>query len=458
MLSGCKAGSSNNASAAGKTYDVAPGFREFYSSLGGEALLGSAISQKFVNQEYECQYTVNALMCLNPVISGSERFRLFPLGDALNVREEPGEIPGGSNANLINGYAIYEEFIPLYDQLSGPKYAGNPLTQVRLNYAQQRVEQYFENVGFYRKFSDPPGTIKLLAYGVAACEEHCDYRPLLEAMVVDPTQNVTDQPFLDELGKVGDSSVFGKPLTQPYIAADGLEEQVYESVVVYADTNGKSVRLRPIPILLGLLIMDPGPKIYSNQNGVVFYTVRGNLGYHVPIVFDDFINAHGGTSLSGDPIAEVIEVQSGIYRQCFENYCLDYSPAVPEAQRVTLAPLGKLFLDQLQSTTIQQQPEELSPETVNVKLVEHYSQLPAGEPQRITLFLTRKSNQQPLIGIESDLKLTLPDGSIIEFALPATQPDGSASVLLPVIKNIPNGSILTYQVCLRTASIEPICA
>ncbi|KAF0110389.1 MAG: hypothetical protein FD147_1649 [Chloroflexi bacterium] len=459
FLAGCSgARSYRNAAASGKTYEVSPGFREFYNSLGGEVILGPAISQNFNYQSYECQYTANALMCLNPVVLGAGRFGLFPLGTALNVREDPSENASNSGSRVVNGYTIYEEFVTLYDQLSGVVYTGNPLTQVHLNYPQQRIEQFFENVGLYRKFSDPPGTVRLLAYGAASCTKECNYHPALEAMILDSSNTISDQSLLEGLGKVGNSSVFGQPLTQPYLAMDGKQEQVYENVVLYTEGNSGTVKLRPLSILLNMLTMEPGEKVYGNQNGVVFYSVKDGLGYHVPIVFDEFISAHGGTILSGDPIADVIEYQSGIYRQCFTNYCLDYAPSAPEDQRVTIAPLGSLYLEQMQKSVTLQQPTVISPDTVALQLSEQYKQLPSTEPQKIDLFVYRKEDQQPLAGFESYLQLNLPDGSTYNSVLPVTQSDGRSTVIIPSMKNIPNGSILTYQVCLKSASTQPICA
>ena len=114
-------------------------FREFYAALGGESLLGPAISKIFDYDKFECQYTVNALICQDPLLSGESRFSLYPLGNALQIRAEPAPVDPEAADLVVNGYTVFEEFIPVFDRLSGEGYAGNPITQVRINYTQQRI-------------------------------------------------------------------------------------------------------------------------------------------------------------------------------------------------------------------------------------------------------------------------------------------------------------------------------
>jgi len=460
LLSGCKGTQdSESAPSAGKTYEITPSLREFYNTLGGETLFGPAISEKFTFQEFECQYTAGALFCLNPALSGENRFGLYPLGDGLNLREDPGTAPSDQDARVVNGYAVYEEFIPMYDQLSGVRYAGSPISSVHLNYSQDRVEQFFENVGLYRSFSDPVGTVRLLSYGVAACKERCSYTAALAALVLSPDAGTDNQPFLPQLGKLGGATAFGEALTQPYIASDGAQEQVYTNAVLYspADKPG-TVLLRPLAIELELPRADPGPQVYGNQNGVVFYPVKSGLGYHVPLLFDEFIAAHGGTQFSGDPIDETTQVAEGVYRQCFENYCLDYRPDTAAGQQVSMAPLGKLYLEKLQQKEGSQKPVVLSPDTVSLTVSEQFKRLAPSSTQRIDILVLSKPDQKPMAGIEAELDLSLPDGTHYIHAVDPTLADGTAAVIIPVMKGIPNGSILTYQVCLKAVAVKPVCA
>jgi len=460
LLSACDGGQgAQNSANAGKTYEVAPEFREFYNSLGGEDILGPAISKLFTFQTFECQYTANTLICQNPTLTGSSRFGLYPLGNSLNFQESPDASAPAESSRVVNGYGIYEEFIPLYDQFSGLQYAGNPISQVHINYSQERIEQYFENVGFYRSFNDAPGEVKLLAYGALACNTECQYSPSIDSLIINSESAGNNQPFLPQLGKIGGATAFGAPLTQPYIASDGAQEQIYTNAVLYSPA-GKSgeVKLRPLAILLGMLTTSPGPQVYGNQDGVVFYAVQGDLGYHVPLIFDEFISTHGGLEISGDPVAETIEVQAGLYRQCFENYCLDYQPAAAAGQQVSMAPLGSLYLENMQGANSGEKPLVVSSDTVLLQVSEQYKSLPSTSPQRIDIVVLKKEDQKPLSGFESTLDLLLPDGSHYTSDISATQQDGKASIIIPAMNTLQNGSILTYQVCLKAAAVEPVCA
>lgn len=459
-LTACASTSSEEVTpSSGTTFEIAPAFREFHTTLGGEEVLGPAISQRFSFKEYECQYTVNALMCQNPVQSGDNRFILYPLGKDLGIQTVAGEDKQNENSRVVNEFTIYEEFVPLFDQLSGVWYAGNPITQVKINNSQQRIEQYFENVGFYRMFDDPPGTVKLLAYGAYACEELCNYSPMREAMLVDPVETIFDQPFQSRLKEMDSDKVFGEPLTQPYTAGDGALEQVYTNAVLYSPPDKPNkVSLRPIAEQLGMPVDDPGPQRHNNDKSIVFYPLDNGLGYHVPAAVDEFIAKHGGRKLSGDPLSESSEVEPGIFRQCFANFCSLYQPSAVEGKQVTLVALGLRYLEVMPASNAPADPAAFSSGTVTVILEEEFQQLPEGKNQRIDIQLVKKEDQSPLAGIESTLDILLPDGTHYTSEIDATKEDGRTSVVVPEMKSIPNGSLLTYRVCLKTGSTSPVCA
>lgn len=454
---GASAGSPGSAN-AGKTYEVAPEFREFYATLGGKDVLGPAISQIFTFQTNECQYMVNALVCQNPAITGSNRFGLYPLGNSLNFQEAPDAAAPAESSRVVDGYSIYEEFISTYDQFSGQQFAGSPISQVHINYSQQRIEQYFANIGLYRSFNDAPGTVRLLAYGALACGIECNYSPGIDSLIISSASAGENQPFLPQLGKIGGATAFGEPLTQPYIASDGAQEQIYTNAVLYSPAGKPNqVKLRPLAEMLGISKTEPAAQHFGNQNGVVFYAVDGELGYHVPLIFDEFISAHGGLAISGNPINETVEIQTGIYRQCFENYCLDYQPSAAVDQQVSMAPLGKQYLEDIQSANTGEKPLIVSSDTVIVQVSVQYKKLPANSAQRIDVVVLNRKDQTPLSGFESTLDLLLPDGTHYTSDISATQNDGKASIILPTMNSIQNGSIMTYQVCLKAAAAQPVC-
>ena len=143
-----------------------PVFKELYQTLGSNRLLGQAISPAFSKENMRCQYFVAALMCFNSNATDVNRLGLYPLGKELAIQDAQytGSSPTGG-ARIVDGYVIYEEFIRVYDQLYGARYVGRPLSNVRINYDLNRIEQFFENIGFYRNLNDPPGKIQLIPYG-----------------------------------------------------------------------------------------------------------------------------------------------------------------------------------------------------------------------------------------------------------------------------------------------------
>lgn len=453
-LSAC--GNAASDSNSGTTYAVSPSFREFYETLGGEDVLGPAISQSLSVQSYDCQYTVNVLMCLNPMVADSSRFNLYPLGNSMNVREDPAQTEAQTGSQIINGYTIDDGFMAYYQKLSGERFTGKPITQVHINYSQKRYEQFFENVGFYRKFGDTSGTVHLLAYGAFSCNTECDYTPSVDSIILNAAKASSDQPMLAGLAKMGDTSVLGAPLTEPYIATDGMEEQVYQNAVVYAPTgNLSNASLRPLTTLLNIPKTDLVKQQYGTAENMVFYPLKGSLGLHVPIPFDRFIAAHGGLDYSGNPIDEVFQYDGNIYRQCYEKYCLDFDST---AQTVSMAPLGQLYYQQIGgSNTPAPQPLVISPDTVTLQVSEQYKEVSAQNPQKIDILVIRKDNQQPVTNIEAVLSITLPDGSLYTADLPQTGMDGRASIIVPSMKNITNGTILVYQVCLKGTTDTPVC-
>ncbi len=458
LLTACGGGSAVSTPEPG-TYSIDPIFREFYASLGGQDVLGQAITALFNHRTQQCQYTVNALLCFDPLQQGIDRFSLYPLGESLGIQDEPGVASGGEL--VVDGYQIYEEFEKLYQKLHGPLYTGKPLSQPRFNSNKNRIEQYFENVGFYRALDDPTGEAHLLAYGVYACDSDCRYKPPQSGIVVTGVENV-EQPFLTQVARLGGLNVFGLALTNPYLAPDGKLEQVYENVILAAPPDDlNSVNLRDLPVQLGMPSSPPGLQAYSESQGVVFYAVDGELGYHVPLAFDHFIAQHGGREICGNPLGEVTQLDGDVFRQCFEHYCLLYDQRAEESFRVRMAPLGLEYLSGAQAALPQEEVETfaVSPDSVHLLVAAASPRAAADEPQTFRLTLLRASDQQPVANIEAELILTLPDGRQLNYKMPPSGEDGQASLTVPPLKPQPqNASVIAYQVCLNAPSSQPICA
>ncbi len=422
--------------------------------LGGQAVLGYAISPASGSAPL-CQFTTAVQMCYDPGAPDSARFLLRPLGVDL-VEAEPPDLLPESGGKQVDGYQIYDEFVSLYERLKGARYAGRPLTKVRINYQQQRIEQYFENVGFYRSLDTPAGKVKLVAYGAAVCREVCAYQPAEEGVMIGG-QAPVEQIFSRQILRMGGAGVFGQPLTQPYRAVDGSLEQVYEKVVLYAPGGvPNNMRLRPAPIILGTAFSLPGPRI--NDTRMVFYPVQGDQGYNVPTIFDRFIARHGGAEISGQPISEVMQVRaSTIYRQCFENYCLDFDPAAPKDLQVQLAPLGQSYIGQQGVGDAAVRPFQFTPETVILSIGDLQPQIRADAEQSIMMMVVQRKDQRPIPNVQGELTVFLPGGQTFVAIFPPTDANGVSSVSVPAQPQLANGTLITYQVCVTPDAGQTVC-
>jgi hypothetical protein len=429
-------------------------FKEFYQTLGGEPILGRPLTGLIDQNDKKCQYTEVALMCFDRAEPDvSHRFTLAPLGDQLDVQETPHQPPGPQwgSRDLGNGFVLYDEFANLYDRIYGALYTGRPLTQVRVNQALQRYEQFFENVGFYRKFGDPPGQAHLITYGAYLCGPDCS-RNLNEYWQIIQSSTIS-QPFGVSVERLGWTDL-GSPLTQPIETKDGMLEQVYDNVVLTAPVDDLSqVHFKPIVTELGVAkVEDPVAKNPHEQ--LVFYETANGLGHNVPIFFDHFIAMHGGMDLSGKPITEFVHHADGdFYRQCFENYCLDYLQNA--SQKVQMAPLGLKYASENEPGEILRRA--FSPDTVVLKVDKSEPQLGPGEQQQLTLHVFQRDSNRPMYLVEGQVTLSLPDHTSKTYYFKPTDRTGSSTLTLPVLKGLPNMSGIEYQVCLNLPGNSKIC-
>jgi hypothetical protein len=431
------------------TYPVDSTFREYYRDLGGEERFGPAISQSFDRDKYECQYTVNALLCYDPLATGSARFFLAPLGTNLIL---------DSDTNLISS-AIYPDFLPLYKELNNFNAVGNSLTGVIYNSEKQRVEQYFENVGFYHRFDDPHGVVLLLPYGDYFCASDCSYNGVNAVDQISPQYSDIVSPFGSSLDQIGGTQAFGRPLTRPYETEDGFTEQVYENVIVFAPTNQlANIHLRPLPEMLELESAPPGPKVYGDAENMVFYTTAGELGYHVPKIFDRFISQHGGLQISGNPIADPYrDPQTNIPRQCYQNYCLEYHSEAEQEYQTRMATLGTLYMEQNQEENALISRYVYSTNNVQMSLSEQQPQVTSNEDLIVNVLVQQSENQTPIANVETKVTLTYPNGEQESFVAAATNSLGQASVTMPAQKQLTTGDMVSYKICLNVPSEQPIC-
>jgi hypothetical protein len=287
------------------TYSVDPTFSDFYQELGGDSVIGPAISPALVRQGITYQYIVSGLMAYDPNEMTLTRFHFSPIASVeWGINDLIEAVPLDSSQPYVNGHRIWEEISQFYYRF-GPEIIGLPVTGVKSNDEKQRYEQYFEGIGFYRNYSDPSGKIQLLHYGSRMCGGNCRFQesdpaPSSPSYVRDFSE--TEQLFLKESERLG-YGLTGNPLASPNIATDGNFEMVFENVVMFIDpSDGYQIKLRPLPSWLGIKTDQPTQE--TKADWLSFYQVSEDLGYNIPNSFITYIANHGGMTFSGNPITD----------------------------------------------------------------------------------------------------------------------------------------------------------
>lgn len=512
LTAGCSdAGGSLSAFDDSYALEVDPLFREFHDHLGGVDTLGPAISPIFSYGTRKYQYTQAALLVHDPEAPASQRFALAPLAHDMGISEPPVNPPAQEGARYIDGHIVYEEFVSFYDHLGGSRFVGRPLTEMHINSEKRRYEQYFENLGFYRLEGDPAGTVRLLAYGVWKCDSSCRQPKLNNNEVVLPSQ--VGPSFSEAVNRLG-TNFTGFAISDPYLAADGSQEQIFENLVLYVD-NSQSGRIlaRPITSKLGFL---PEPLVAaSSDQGMYFYPVEGDRGYNIPQAFLEYISQHGGIEITGAPISEATSIRGGVLRQCYTNLCLEqhssssgnttirpttlgYSyravagrpginsqaslevqandePEIQPTNPPTTAPdlqptPGPTEIPEVQPTladvlpavptVIAQEPGTMVTDPViqNRKwTLQVWATFPTVAPtQRQEIGVSILSNDLPVANVEPDLIVMLPNGERRTYYMYPTGQDGITSIALDPIE-APGGTLIPFEVCIISPSSETFC-
>jgi hypothetical protein len=264
-------------------------------------------------------------------------------------------------------------------------------------------------------------------------------------------------PFQRMLDRMGGTAIFGKPLADPVHTSDGFIEQVYENVVVYSPPdNPNSIAFRPLAKILNMTMHQPSQKKYDRRDNVIFYPVQGELGFHVPIVFDEFIARHGGTETSGKPISEteVVEMNGErAARQCFENYCLDYYPAYPAGAQVRMVQLGYQYEQIPQGAILV--PVEEPVEPLAMLISEDKTQVLSSETQTFYMLVYSDRTKEPRPNVNANLVVMLPDGSSYFYEIPPTGINGWTKLEIPPLTGAGHGTMVAYKICLSGES--PLC-
>ena len=432
---------------------VEPVLQTYYEELGGDKYLGQVISPVLVMDGAICQYTQNALMCYDRAVTESNQYYLAPLGNRLYINDPPQPIPQDESWVVIDGYAIYPDFVRVYNDLNGAQNTGRPLTQVRIDQETEYAVQYFENIGFYKNLDKPGAPVHLLPYGTHFCGNFCS-----GANSLNTGPEMISAPFNRLLALISDDpGVFGEPLSQPFLTDDESLMQVYENILVSSSkANPEELHFEALVEMLGMTPSPPAAQVYGFDQNMTFFPMEGDLGYHIPILFKSFIERNGGMQYSGSPIEDPVLVQANhVILQCFENYCITYDLGKAESEAVSLVPLGKRYLEQMSVEEFA--PDQFPEDEFILQVGEKKSRVSAEESQVIYFVVFNKDGNVPVQDVEAQVTVTLADDRTMDYAMPPSDINGFSSVEIQPIFDAENGSLINYKVCLNISSKSPVC-
>lgn len=438
-----------NISSLEGTYPVDPLFRRFYRQIGGRETVGPAITPIFENEDIFYQYTIGALMMYDPENSPDQPFRLAPLGLDLGIYEAPIPKPDHVDGLYVDGHVIDEKFIPLYEKMGGKGVLGRPLTEVYRNADKNRYEQYFENVGFYWIEDDTSDSVYLLAYGAWKCDRYCRASAPDNSSIQLPTRYA--EPFAKAVARLG-LDFTGLALTPPYLTQDAQLEQIYENVVlVIHPSQPEIVRLFPVPERIGIErdVLMPALR----QPDMYFYPFDGELGYNIPAVFMEYIQAHGGTDFVGTPLTQMIQMDDGSLQQCFVNLCLQGQSGLNGSIGVSPLPLGEKYRDLFYDAQAVVYDSEASLD-ITIQIWEGFPMVSPDQAQEIGVVIY--GNGRPVSGLAPVLELSLPEGDHETYVLPPTDQRGESQLILEPL-NEDNGTLIPYKVCVETQNAQMFC-
>jgi hypothetical protein len=495
VLTACSKGDRNIPATTVGAYPVDATFQEFYKHLGGQDVLGAAISPVFVKNDKTYQFTDAALMVYDPNAPADQRFRLASLGLEMGVEEPAIQPPIQPDLQFVDGHIVYPDFLPMYNLLESGQFTGRPLGEVHYNAEKKRFEQFFEKVGIYRSEDDP--NVHLLAYGAWKCDLNCRSlapvnsiidvpRPALNAEPEVITKFGIFFPFITRLptnqnlgngapccnvffpyisNAISGLSVFreatsrlangltGPALTDPFIAGDGSLVQIflYTAAIASPDKPDQLV-LAPVAKKLGII-----PDQLEGRSGdplMVFYPIKGDQGYNIPAYFLHFLELYGGLEVSGPPITKLTAVSDAVYRQCFANLCLEENRNTPQGLSIHPTALGTVYQNLFYPEVATKAVETSAGPQVSLQVWKSLPMVPSGKSEEIGVYILE--DNAPLENVEPYLILTTPDGKQKTYSLPPTGADGQSRLTLPPITGS-NGTLVPFQVCIARLTGEKFC-
>ncbi len=445
-----------NASFTRPIYELDPIYRNLYSSMGGERMLGGVISVPFMIGEKKAQFVEKALLIFDPKGDAANTIQLESIGNQLGITEKPVDPPKNLTEGwlYINGHVIPKEFADVFLKIGGIEMVGNPITEVHFNQDFRRYEQYFEKVGLYRLKSDPIEAVYTLGYGEWLCGELCiqgnDQNDEVDIIL---TQEKLFQDFILKVGSEFSGYVIEENLV------DGYYESLLKNMLIKVEPgNPDQVKILPLSEIVG--VQPDTPYKQMDLPNMVFVPVDDQRrGFHVPKIIYEYIQSHGGLEVSGKPINKMGPYGT-IYRQCFTNMCIlidpnsVYEQVFPEALGFT------------HQRVFHRQEISVKETIDSVKSADNsYLILPDGEIRVREKFPSLPLDQVQVIHIEKRVKdgqtfqemdgrlILQPPGQveiIKKFTLPS---EGHIELTLPAIV-VENATLIPYKVCVFSKGKE----
>jgi hypothetical protein len=434
-------------------YLVDPRFSELYQRLQGDSVLGPPISNKryVAGTNLEKQYFEGVVMVFDP--DHSPRYYLEPVGLDAGFSDLPNSAPENPGVRFLNGYIVPADFSQFYDRMGGERWVGKPLTRARLNPEKNAIEQYFENMGFFRYADEDPGVVHLMPYGLWKCAGECSIYPGLgNAGISSTVKEEVPSPFGEAISRFG-TQFTGNTVTAAYRADDDTVEQVFQNVVLYQDsTSALGVALRPISVLLD---QPRDPYQAREADSQEYYReVQEGEGYYIPSYFMAFLDRYFGFVVSGEPISRLHEIRDGVYQQCFENYCLLYDALADPSQQVRLLPQGQKYKEAFQKNVGQASAQPQVEHDIQLDIWEQLPQITSQENQQIGACIHESGSA--LINMQAEVSLLVPGQETIKYQFQPTDSGGCSFLSLEPV-SAANGTTVDYQVCFRGTGDQVYC-
>jgi hypothetical protein len=430
------------------TYSIDPIFRDLYLELGGYEILGPAISPAFISSNEIKQYVETGLLVYDDRRPVNDRFALAPLGKNFGITGFTSSSNDAKEQYQLSRDDIYPMFLSIYEKLGGARFVGRPLTHARHNGLKGRIEQYFENLGFFILDGDESEKVRLMAYGAFACDRNCRFNEDIGG--IPNHQPVLPEPFATKSAELG-MDFTGRTLTGVYTSPENNLEVIFENIVLIISEGETDVMAKPILGEIGF----KEQSLFQPMDDplMVFVPIEAGKGHNVPVFFMNYLNDFGGLKFAGLPISEVYQEDDGTFWQCFENMCVEFFIGEPTDQKIKPAPLGINYKQKVYDQTRDFKVSQ-SFQGVGLKIWEGQMFVSAKDSQEI--FVKILQSGLPLTNREPILYLTLPDGSLQRAYFPPTDSIGRTKLTLAPL-HASNGTLIAYQVCLEAMNDQRTC-